>query len=116
MIEGVEILNKTKIMDSPNWVPPVIICLIIIALIVFCCELLLDDHFILSVIFGIIGIIAICGMVALCIVNPKIHTGRYSYECIIEDSVSLNTISDTYEIVEQRGKIWILEDKEAVND
>ena len=116
MIEGVEILNKTKIMDSPNWVYPVSICLIIIALIVFCCELLLNDHFILSVIFGIIGIIAICGMVALCIVNPKIYTGRYSYECVIEDTVSLNEISDTYDIVEKRGKIWVLEDKEAGND
>ena len=113
MIEGVEILNKTKIMDSPSWFFPVLIGLFIIIFIALFCGLSLScDHFI----FPIIAIIAFCGVIALGIINPKIHTGQYSYECMIEDTASLNDVSDTYEIVEQRGKIWILEDKEAGND
>lgn len=117
MVEGVEILNKTKIMDSPSWIFPVLIGLVIIIFIALLCGLSLScDHFILSAISGIIAVIAFGGVIALCIIDPKIHTERYSYECVIEDTASLNDVSDTYEIVEQRGKIWILEDKEAGND
>ena len=41
-----------------------------------------------------------------------IPTGRCQYEATIDDTVSFTKLNDKYEVVEQRGKIWILEDKE----
>lgn len=40
-----------------------------------------------------------------------VKTGEYRYECIIDDSVSYNEVVENYKIVEQRGDIWVLEDK-----
>lgn len=39
-------------------------------------------------------------------------TGRYQYECLIDDETPCAEIYDKYDIVDRRGKIWILEDKE----
>lgn len=42
----------------------------------------------------------------------KKPTGRYQYECLIDDKTSYTEIYDKYEVVGQRGEIWVLEDKE----
>lgn len=34
------------------------------------------------------------------------------YECAIDDTVSFNEVMENYEVVEQRGDIWVLRDKE----
>ena len=39
-------------------------------------------------------------------------TERYRYEATIDDSVSITEVYDHYNVVEQRGDIWVLEDKE----
>lgn len=40
-------------------------------------------------------------------------SGRYRYECLIDDTVPYTEIYDKYDVVEQRGSIWVLEDKEG---
>ena len=50
------------------------------------------------------------------IVYPIVHkedvpTGRYQYECTIDDGASFTDIMNNYIVVEQRGDIWVLEDK-----
>ena len=42
----------------------------------------------------------------------KQGSGRYQYECLLDDTVPYTEIYDKYEVVEQRGSIWVLEDKE----
>lgn len=42
----------------------------------------------------------------------KKPTGRYQYECLIDDGTPCAEIYDKYDIVDRRGEIWILEDKE----
>ena len=39
------------------------------------------------------------------------ETGLYRYEVILEDDYPLEKIYDKYNIIEHKGKIWILEDK-----
>lgn len=34
------------------------------------------------------------------------------YECAIDDTTSFNEVMENYEVVEQRGDIWVLRDKE----
>lgn len=46
------------------------------------------------------------------ILDTTIKTGEYRYECIIDNSVSYNEVVENYNIIGQRGDIWILEDKQ----
>ena len=50
---------------------------------------------------------------SIAMINPQTETGRYRYEVTIDDSVSFLDICEKYEIVEQNGRIWTLEDKET---
>ena len=46
--------------------------------------------------------------------SPRVDTGRKRYEVTLNDTVSANEIFEKYDIIEQRGKIWVIEDKETV--
>ena len=45
-------------------------------------------------------------------VTFKQGSGRYQYECLLDDTVPYTEIYNKYEVVGQHGSIWILEDKE----
>lgn len=49
-----------------------------------------------------------CLLVGNCKQKP---TGRYQYECLIDDETSCAEIYDKYDVVDRRGEIWVLEDK-----
>lgn len=40
-------------------------------------------------------------------------TGRYRYECLIDESVSAVELNERYIIKEKRGEIYVIEDREA---
>lgn len=63
-------------------------------------------------IFGIVGMI-LCFMICLVInsIVPGAYTGRYRYEVKISDSTTFKEVTDNYKIIDNRGEIWILEDK-----
>ena len=42
----------------------------------------------------------------------KKPTGRYQYECLIDDETPYAEIYNKYDVVDQRGSILVLEDKE----
>mgnify|MGYP004677767575 CR=1 FL=1 len=50
-------------------------------------------------------------LVADVVIYDKEPTGRYQYECTIDDSISFNSVMKYYTIIEQHGDIWVLEDK-----
>ena len=65
------------------------------------------------IIFGIISLIAMIAM-PIIVITSKTHwrtNERNQYECIIDDGVSINEVYEKYNVIERRGKIWILEDK-----
>ena len=113
-MEGVTILNTTPITGLPIWL--IIICIIACtALGVFDIIILVDvivfkrkTKKILIVIFTIL---AIAAPTLFGYLNEVYETGHYYYECVIEDTASFNEIMNTYEIVDQRGDIWVLKDK-----
>ena len=45
------------------------------------------------------------------IFDKTVHTGRYQYECLINDRAAFTDIYEDYNVIEQRGDLWILEDK-----
>lgn len=60
------------------------------------------------VIFGLIW----AGGVKLIVTKKDVPTGRYRYECTIDDDASFVDIYEKYIVVERRGDLWILEDKD----
>ena len=72
-----------------------------------CWRLALDAIFALCFIACFVGTI-----VFGCTDMFKVKTDRIQYECTIDDSASFTEIASKYNIVEQRGEIWVVEDKD----
>lgn len=73
---------------------------------------------IISILFGFVVLFGgfVLGGLIVCGVHQPDYTGRNQYKVLIDDSVSFNEIAENYEIVGQDGEIYILEDKESVNE
>ena len=108
MIEGITILNKIAVTGVPSWVLISAAAILIIGLIVFAISIIAEWPTWTAIVSTTIVLLIwfICG-----ILNITIKTGEYRYECTIDDSVSYNEVVENYKIVEQRGDIWVLEDK-----
>ena len=113
MIDGIEILNKTEIMTISDagllWTFILVFGGVICAAL---CAFLSNYHntFIIGVIFGVVAFFS--GFIVGDATEESKPTGRYQYECTIDESVSFKDVLENYEVVEQKGKLWILEDKE----
>lgn len=110
-MDGVTILNKTVVTDIPSWALNILLIGIAATLIgsVLACKV---NNAVLEVIFAIVAIIGCICFLYVGIVQPEVETGRYRYEVIMDESVQFTDIYEKYEVIEQRGEIWVLEDKE----
>ena len=63
----------------------------------------------------IIGwLILLCGSVMMHKdTNTEVPTGRYRYECIVDEDYSLLELTERYNIIDHEGNRYILEDKEG---
>ena len=113
MPEGITILYQEPITKIPMWFwTSYIICLILILI-----------GFILTFInlrfFGtLLAIIPAFIMIALSFFLPLIQdkfeapTGQYEYQILIDDNEDFKKIYDKYEIIDAKGEIYIIRDKE----
>ena len=110
-MDGVTILNQYTTFDMPIWVIPVIVVLIICSISSVVLGSIAMDNCNTNVGFALltICITIIVGIIALPIV---FHTESYEYEAIIDEDVSFTELNERYEIIDQRGEIYILRDKE----
>ena len=112
LIEGVKILHQVEIMESPWWcIPAGLVAFFVVAVIL---ALILGAITDWSDAMPFIGIIvgAVC-MIAIWVnTADTIHTGRYEYHVTIDESVDFKELYGRYDIVDQEGEIYILEDKE----
>ena len=114
------ILNKTEILTSeiPYWfelVTAIVICLF--CFIFFILALTYARFWRLWPVYGclITGVLVlICLITSLGFsIFTSNHTGRYRYKCTIDKTAPFNEIYEKYNVIEQRGDIWILENKEC---
>ena len=112
---GVEILNTTIHYKEvlPTWVIIVIIAIIVIPAVASLIGEIKDND-LLSTIGRISLIFGLC--VAL-LMGTKIRqtTNQIDYiehEVLVDDSVSLTEFNEKYEIVSQKGKIYVVREKE----
>lgn len=108
MTEGITILNTTAVTGLPTWVSVLAFVIFFIGAIVFAVSMILDGPVYVTAYSLMISLII---MFVYGIFNFTVKTGEYRYECTIDDSVSYNEVVENYKIVEQRGDIWVLEDK-----
>ena len=113
-MEGITILNQTEVMEPIPLAVTVIVILMIIAAI-SCIAFFIADYVMASitcpVILGFISISSLISVLVISVLSPKHLTG-YKYEVTIDKNVSMEEVYERYEIVEQRGDIWVLRDKE----
>lgn len=112
-MEGIDILNQTEIMVNPlsSYL------LILFFIIAFLVGLIMLSFINSRKRFGIFGIVLIILSIISCVfafagANTE-HTGRYRYEVTIDDGVSFLDLQEEYDVIEQNGRIWTLEDKET---
>ena len=113
-MEGITILNQTEVMEPTPLAVTVIVILMIIAAI-SCIAFFITEYIMASitcpVILGFISISSLVAALIIGILSPKHLTG-YKYEVTMDENVSMKEVYERYEIVEQRGDIWVLRDKE----
>ena len=69
----------------------------------------------ISIVCMWIAVIGIIGCAVLLLLNaaiPGAPTGRYRYEVKISDTTTFKEVTDNYKIIDNRGQIWVLEDKD----
>ena len=116
-MNGIDILNKEEILTSPEWIgiAASISAVMMIISIIFIAAFTLTYHGTASILSIILCVCFFIAGVVFALINDNYKcepTGRYRYEVTIDDSVSITELYDRYNVVEQRGDIWILEDKE----
>ena len=114
MLEGIHILNKTMIMDLAFNLK--LMAVFGILLVIFFVGFAITDsrrHCRLVVIFGLAFIA--CGFALLITLydRKEVPTDRYRYEVTVGPYVRFTDIYERYDVVERRGEIWVLEDKEV---
>lgn len=109
---GVEILNVT--MSFPPFV--VFAFLIACLIMLFCISMMIGHFFKEKKIWRGIGMIALALIWTILTVEATTTmiaaTTKPRYEVLIDDSVSMDEFYKKYEIVEKKGKIWVVEERD----
>lgn len=108
------ILNQTPIMEiDPRWIEAAAALLIgaAICFVIFIFTVCIGcDGGSVTALFATVAAVLISTLIF--IGAPEIETERNEYEAIIDETVPIAEVYEKYEVVEQRGDIWVLEDKE----
>ena len=67
------------------------------------------------IISGILFLI-ICIVIGAVNLEKSKNTGRYKYEATINKDVPFTEVYKKYDVVKQKGDIWVLKDKESNNE
>lgn len=111
IMEGITILNQTGITETPVWIMIMLIISMIVFLIGIVVVIFTSDK--VSDICEITVNIALAMMFfsLLLLVFIKTPTGEYTYDCLINEDVSMTEFYEKYEVVEINGQIWTIKEK-----
>lgn len=104
-MDGITILNTTIVDDYARWVLPTVLALGVVCIVAL--VLMLNSNDTGVIIFGTISLLAMI-IIPIIVITSKSHwrtNERNQYECIIDDSVSINEVYENYNVIERRGDI-----------
>ena len=118
MIKGMEILKQTEIMETvyPDFAKGIIVAILvigIIASIIWACYEEEFGNFLAG--FMVTILVTIGAYLAIGIMTKPTPSGKHEYEVIFDDTVDMKDVYARYEIIETRGDIYTLRDKEHVD-
>lgn len=110
MIEGIEILKKTRLYDfsTASWISLIMFVLLGVTFLILFSTLYNNKYESLFLVLGAISIFC-AFIVPILFIKPI--SNKYEYKVIIDNSVSINDLYDKYEIIEKEGKIYTIQDK-----
>lgn len=114
MIEGIRVLSQSPVIDYDYKYWYIALGGVIGAIAVGLLIGALTQEFDFAMIGAFIGTIVGCfaGLFAVEETVVETNTGRNEYKVLIEDDVEMKEFYERYNIIEQDGEIWIIEDKE----
>lgn len=112
-MDGITILNVTEVSENSTLLLVALIFLMIGA-IVNTVNLLLSTNTKQCVLYGIrtLALLAFSIVVVFAMDKDRKANEHNQYECLIDKSVSMEDVYEKYTVIERRGDIWVLEDKE----
>lgn len=111
-MDGITILNTIVVDECAKWASITTLALGIICMGTFLL-MVISSGGTDTICLGITSVLALIGAIILAITSQS-HwrtNERNQYECIIDDSVSINEVYENYNVIERRGDIWVLEEK-----
>ena len=115
-MNGINILNETPIMKfstTQENLSVILLTIIVVSVIGLIMGLIFVDHvWWLSIVCS--GLFMICIILGCIFCTEKTYnTGRYKYEATIDEDVPFTEVYKKYDVVKQKGDIWVLKDKEV---
>lgn len=112
-MDGITILNVTEVSENSTLLLVALIFLLIGA-IINTANLLLSDDTKQCILYGIftITLLALSIVVIVTMDKDREANKHNQYECLIDKSVGMEDVYEKYTVIERRGDIWVLEDKE----
>lgn len=103
------ILNQEIIMITPTWATSLLVIFLISTITLFCISIDIPDSFLLVVLVAISTILLFISL--FIVIIYEVPSGKTKYEVILDENYSAENLYSNYKVIEQRGKIWVLEDK-----
>lgn len=112
-MDGITILNVTEVSENSTLLLVALIFLVI-GVIINTANLLLPDDAKHCILYGIftITLLALSIVVGVTMNKDREANAHNQYECLIDKSVGMEDVYEKYTVIERRGDIWVLEDKE----
>ena len=113
-MNGINILNKTAIMEytcAQHIFFAVLLIAWCVSAILVIIGLICDSKW--STIIGGILFLITCIVIGAVDLEKSKNTGRYKYEATIGEDVPFTEVYKKYDVVKQKGDIWVLKDKEV---
>ena len=112
-MNGINILNKTAIMEhtyEQNIFFAVLLIVWCISAILVIIGFICDSKW--STIIGGILFLITCIVIGTVDLEKSKNTGQYKYEATIDEDVPFTEVYKKYDVVKQKGDIWVVKDKE----
>lgn len=112
-MEGLNVLSTELLTKpSPGWIS----ALIAVGIILFVVAGLsgIAENYTTAIIFGVISIVLLILSITLEVNYEKNEDNKYiQYEVLMEEAIKVEDFFEKYEIVDTRGKILVVVDKEC---
>ena len=112
---GIEILNQIPVTETEmgigfGWL--MVIAIVILSFIGGIFAVFDSDDLDLGLVLGAVGAVGVT-LVIMIFSAKEVPTGEYQYEVVIGEEVNLHEFYDYYDVIEQRGEIFVVQEKSS---